>query len=535
MLDKSSTEAPMSDAMTDPRISSRPKEEAELKFLVPADAFDRVREAPVMMRHARDSGIARHLETVYFDTAERTLFNHGISLRVRRSGEQFVQTLKRNPEHGKPFVRDEWETPVSSMAPELVSFPIGEIGVPLDTIASNVLGPVFVAKVHRRTQQVDFSGSVLEVAFDEGVIESSRRSEPVTEIEVEAKTGDPLALYDLGLELVEIAPLRIGTQSKSDRGYGLAFGLAPNPTRAAPPVINGEYTVDDVIGVLLGSCQHHLLANQAVAEQGRDPEGVHQMRVALRRMRTIATLFRQQLDLPSLEGFNREAKWLGRLLGAARDWDVFVTDTLRAPSRALGREGEFDSLRRAAEPHRIAAYVSLREAFASPRYNRFQLSLRRWIQARGWRNELRNRSLAALVEPASAFAGRLITQLHRKALKKGRHFRNLQPEALHQVRIALKKLRYATDSFQAAHGGRDEVKGFLACITALQEALGRDNDASMTASLLSTLAQEQQDPNTHRTIGVVIGWQARDRFGHAKTLGKQWDRFKAARPFWSTW
>jgi hypothetical protein len=90
------------------------------------------------------------------------------------------------------------------------------------------------------------------------------------------------------------------------------------------------------------------------------------------------------------------------------------------------------------------------------------------------------------------------------------------------------------DSFQAAHGGRDEVKGFLACITALQQALGRDNDASMTASLLLTLAQEQQDPSTHRTIGVVMGWQARDRLGHAKTLGKQWHRFKAATPFWPT-
>src|SRR5262249_52326766 len=157
--------------------------------------------------------------------------------------------------------------------------------------------------------------------------------------------------------------------------------------------------------------QHHLLENQAVVELGGDPEGVHQMRVALRRMRTASTLLRQQLGLSSLASFDTEAKWLGKLLGAARDWDVFVTDTLMAPAKALGQDADVDSLRWAAEPHRITAYADLREAFASPRYNRFHLSMRRWIQARGWRSELWNRSLAVLVEPAAAFAGRTLTAL----------------------------------------------------------------------------------------------------------------------------
>jgi len=140
-----------------------------------------------------------------------------------------------------------------------------------------------------------------------------------------------------------------------------------------------------------------------------------------------------------------------------------------------------------------------------------------------------------LVEPAAAFAARTLTQLHHKVLNRGRHFRHLQPEARHQVRIAVKKLRYATDFFHALRGASSEAKGFHACITALQEALGHDNDASMTAPLLSTLKQAQQDPSVHHTIGAVQGWQARDRLDQAKTLGKQWHRFKATTPFWSTW
>ena len=88
-------------------------------------------------------------------------------------------------------------------------------------------------------------------------------------------------------------PLRIGTRSKSDRGYDLAYGLAPIPMKANPPEINANHSIDDVIGILLGSCQYHLLANQAVAELGQNPEGVHQMRVALRRIRTVSTLFQK--------------------------------------------------------------------------------------------------------------------------------------------------------------------------------------------------------------------------------------------------
>jgi inorganic triphosphatase YgiF len=526
--------APISGASTDSRLWSDPSEETELKFLVPANALKGVREAPVLTRHARNEGITRFLETVYYDTPDRALFNHGVSLRVRRNGEQFVQTLKCSPVHGEPFVRGEWEVPVCSMVPDLSSLPMSEVGPALDGVGSNALDPVFVTKVHRRTQQLDFSGTVLEVAFDDGVIESGGRSEPVNEIELEAKAGDPLAVFDLGLELLEIAPLKIGTQSKSDRGYELADGLAPNPAKAPPVTVGAEHTVDEVIGTLLGGCQHHLLVNQIVAERGRDPEGVHQMRVALRRMRTISSLLHRQFNLASLEGFNSEAKWLGKLLGAARDWDVFLTDTLRAPSEALGQDVDFDSLRRAAEPHRIAAYASLREALASPRYSRFQLSVRRWIQARSWRNELRNRSLAVLVEPASAFAGRALTELHGKALKRGRHFRHLQPEARHKVRIAVKKLRYATDFFQASHAVSGEAKGFLGCITALQEALGHENDASVTAPLLSILREGQPDQGIHQAIGTVIGWQARDRLDQANGLRKQWRRFKATTPFWAS-
>src|SRR5262249_5140557 len=254
------------------------------------------------------------------------------------------------------------------------------------------------------------------------------------ELEIELKSGDPRVLYELGIELLELAPLRLCMQSKADRGYYLACNVAPKATKAAAPMLTVDHTVGDIVGILLGSCQHHLLVNQAVAEGGRDPEGVHQMRVALRRMRTALSLLRRELGSPTLQGFGDEAKWIARLLGAARDWDVFITETLEPPASALRSEVDFDGLRQAAQPHRVAASGALREALAGPRYNRFQLSLRHWIEARGWRNELESGSLAVLLEPAPTLADRVLTRVHHRAMKRGAHFRHLQPEQRHKLR-----------------------------------------------------------------------------------------------------
>ena len=236
--------------------------------------------------------------------------------------------------------------------------------------------------------------------------------------------------------------------------------------------------------------------------------------------------------MSTLEAFNAEAKWFGGVLGAAREWDVFVTDTLSAPSKALGREVDFAALRQAAEPHRTAAYAGLREALASARYNRLQLAIRQWIHSRGWRNELQNKPLAVLLETAHDFAGRTLAQLHRKVVRKGAHFQHLRPADRHKVRIALKKLRYATEFFRHAQRGNDQIQGFLASIAKLQDALGHDNDVAMTAPLLSTLEQDELTLEVQRSIGMVMGWQARDRLAGAAALKKQWHRFKAAAPHW---
>ena len=170
------------------------------------------------------------------------------------------------------------------------------------------------------------------------------------------------------------------------------------------------------------------------------------------------------------------------------------------------------------EPHRTAAYAGLREALASARYNRLQLAMRQWIHSRGWRNELQSQSLAVLMETAHDFASRTLAQLHRKVVRKGAHFRHLRPEDRHQVRIALKKLRYTAEFFRHSQRENDQIPAFLASIAKLQDALGHDNDAAMTAPLLSTLERNELAQGVQRSIGLIMGWQARDRLAEAQVL-----------------
>lgn len=507
--------------------------EVELKLLAPADALARLRETPAITQHARNRGITRHFETIYYDTPEQAFHRHGLSLRVRRHGRTYVQTLKRIPAAGSAFTRAEWERRIGGAEPEPGLLPAGALGEAADTILAQGLVAVFATRVRRRTQRLDFGGSVIEIAFDDGWIEAGERREPVSEIELELKAGEPRALFDLGLELLDVAALRIGTRSKSERGYALALGRDPQAVKATAPALPPGCTVDDIIGVLLGTCQHQLLANEAVATAGRDPEGVHQMRVALRRMRTALSFMQRELALPALAALDDEARWLGRRLGAVRDWDVFATETLAAPTGALDPAVDLDVLRDTAAPHRATAYAALHEALGSPRYARFQLSLQRWTVSRGWRNELVDQPLSVLLEDGARFAGRVLGHLHRRVLRRGRHFRDLPPEGRHGVRLALKRLRYALDFFQDLIGPKKEVKQFLKGIAKLQDMLGHANDAATTRPCLAALAAGDATPGVERGIGAVVGWQARDRIEANATLHRQWRRFKALRPVWA--
>jgi triphosphatase len=171
---------------------------------------------------------------------------------------------------------------------------------------------------------------------------------------------------------------------------------------------------------------------------------------------------------------------------------------------------------------------------ADRRYNRFVLSLGRWVEHYGWRNELDSATLPVLLQPAGELANRVLTRLHRKALKRGAHFQTLEPPERHRVRITLKKLRYAIEFFQPLYDDKADLKDYVRHLSRMQNALGHDNDATMTRPLLNALAGDQVSPAVQRAIGVVIGWQMHDRIWTHRKLRKQWRQFKTSTVFWAS-
>ncbi|WP_198164028.1 CYTH and CHAD domain-containing protein [Bradyrhizobium jicamae] len=512
-------------------IAVQPGEHAEieLKLLAPQGSLKKLRELPVILQYARNRGAFHRLETVYYDTPERLLFQHGMSLRVRRNGKHFIQTLKLLPNDGQPLMRRQWEAPVDGVSPDLTRLPADEVGDPITTLTDDALVPVFATKVRRHARQLDLPDASVEIVFDEGTIEAGARQQVLSEIELELKSGNAGVLFDLGTQLLGAAPLQLGTRSKAERGYALAFDIVQPAAKAELVGITAEHVVDDVIALLVGSCWHHLLKNYPVAEEGSNPEGVHQMRVALRRLRTICALFRRDIPSPAFQAVNSEARWLMQQLGPAREWDVFAETVARlvaaAPDIDLG------GLREAVDRQRKSSHGALQAALADPRCSRFLLSLGQLVERRGWRNEIGNDALAVLSQPMPTLADKILVRLHRKVLKRGAHFRRLSLDAQHDLRIDLKKLRYAAEFFLPLYAAHTPAKRYMKRLVRLQSSLGSARDIGSAGMLLDTIRQDGQ-PALHLAIGAVVGWQAHDRMAVTKTLRKRWRRFKATPTFW---
>ena len=515
------------------------------------DAGPALRAAPVISQFARNAGTTRRVETIYFDTPGHRLSRAGMSLRIQTIGRRIVQTLSPGAGYRAGPEVPAWMSELREATPDLRDLdrlqadwlpqPVRE------ALARGPLVPVFVARLRRLTRRLDLPDALIDVVFEDGTIEAQDRSEAVDRITLVSRDGDRSALHDIGLRLLDAAPLQVGAGSMIQRGYALATGTALRAQKAAPSSLTPAVTTDEAIAGVLDACRLHLQSNQAVAREG-SAEGVHQMRVALRRLRSMLSLLRRDLPSAAMQSLGGEAKWAADQLGAARGWDVFLADTLgdafieRVHPAEHVRPGErvrpgqagpdFQALRKAIEAPRASAYRTVRALLASPRFNRFQLTLGHWIARRGWRNEVAADGLALLSDPAALPAAGMLARLHRKALRQGRQFRRLSANERHDLRITLKKLRYATEFFLPVFATPDHSHRFVRRLGRLQEALGLDHDAAETQPLLDELGRRNRAPGLHQAIGAVIGWQAREEVLNLETLAVQWRRFRALQPFW---
>jgi inorganic triphosphatase YgiF len=509
--------------------ASPPATEIELKLLVDPDGLADFNEAGVIASHARSKGTRKHLKSVYYDTPTQTLRRNGLSLRVRQSGTRFVQTVKLESA-GDPLRRGEWEASVPSSSPDLVlAMPF----IPEDLrseIEQDGLEAVFSTDIHRHQRLVDLPTGTIEIAFDHGFLKAGGWSQPVAEIELELKSGSPSAIYDLALRLSEHGPVKPSIRSKSARGYDLAADAPPAARKPGKLRLDPQVALDDAFAIILRACLHHLLQSLPAAEDGRDAEGIHQLRVALRRLRAAFDLMRSVGPLARLESLRLEAKWLAQGLSAARDWDIFRKNTLPEIASGCPSIGGFDALGEVAEQRRTDAYRKVRFVLADRRVTSFILGLGAWIETRGWRGDIPPESLGQLAGPAANFARQLLSAQHAKVLKRGRHFKSLDPEERHRLRLAVKKLRYMAEFLLPLSGPRKAAKRFADKLAEFQEELGAYNDMAVTAKLLAGLGTASLEGG--QAAAAITGWQAHAMVGSEPRLRQAWSDFSKTKGPW---
>src|SRR5439155_1583368 len=167
-----------------------------------------------------------------------------------------------------------------------------------------------------------------EFDIDEGTIAAGPATERVSEVEIELQEGALEPLYRLALELHTAAPFGVAPESKAERGYRLKTGETPDAKKAPRLKLAPDTTTHDGLRTIIGAGLGHLLGNHPATILAKNAEGLHQMRVAIRRLRTALVLFDAHLEPNATEKFESELRQFGLTFGAARDWDVFVLETI---------------------------------------------------------------------------------------------------------------------------------------------------------------------------------------------------------------
>jgi inorganic triphosphatase YgiF len=485
------------------------------------------------MKMARVSAQER-LTSTYYDTPDAALKERGLTLRVRDQGGHFLQTVKEGDlASGDLLSRGEWEDAVAEDRPDPGA---AQSGRRLPEGAAADLRPFFVTEVTRTIFAVEpLPGAAIEAAVDEGEIRAvaSDRAEPISEVELELKAGGAAALYDLAAQLLEVAPLRIETRSKSERGYRLAEcgDAAPPAVHAEPVTLHPDMTVEAALQKIGRSCLAQLLRNEP-AVLSAQPEGVHQMRVAVRRLRSAISSLKKILPQEDAQWVTDELRWLGGTLGPARNLDVFAAELVPAARTGLPDEPGWDDLAAALDRMRAAGYDQIREAILSQRYTASMLRLLRWFEASGWHGHSGSDEPDAMTSPIDQIAPEVLDRRRRKIKQRGKGFGSLMPGERHKLRIAVKKLRYTIELFGSLFD-RDGLERFVDRLKRLQSDLGYANDVRVAHEFVTELFAriEPQSPAAHAWLAVL---EAHDQMlaGREQKLRQHRRQLNDAAPFW---
>ena len=553
--------------------------ETELKLLIQDADVARLQQLRLLADHACRPPTTQRLCSIYYDTADLRIRRAAASLRLRLTPDGVVQTFKVEQAAAAGLhSRAEWEMPVPGSALDLPALGamIRADGAGqahwwhlLQALEQDpTLQPLFETRVWRQVWALEFpDGGQIELALDRGSIhraETNRLSkarqsgaatasasanpnpnehlEPnvhpgagavISEVELELKHGDSALLCAFAGELLKSVPLRLGSRSKSSRGYALCSGVGAGPQvmRAAALKLSSGTTVGAGFRALVQNCVAHVDGNAVGVATTSDPEFVHQMRVGLRRLNSALRLFHDVLALP--RHLQQDLCWLGAILADARDWEVFAGSTLPAIAVLTPAGKAPPPLRQAVVAVATRKRHAAAAAAGSSRYTGLILGLSGWVldctsSIATTTVDTVGTDSAALVsildQPLVHHAGVHLEALCRRLRKRGKGLAAADAPARHRLRIAAKRVRYAVEFFGDLYRPR-RVRAFTKALAVLQEQLGDMNDRVVAARLLAELLAAQ--PALEATAAFISAAVATPGARHRRQLRKTWRQVKS--------
>ncbi|KYZ76178.1 hypothetical protein AXX12_06970 [Anaerosporomusa subterranea] len=463
------------------------------------------------------------MEAWYYDTAEQSLQKAGIAYRVRREGDNWVATVKANgSSDGGLHQREEWNlaSPDCEPRPELFAeLPIGP--KLLDTIGDQPLQPLFATVFERYAAEVSFEAARVELAVDEGKILAGELSEPIREVELELKEGQPVALLRLGAAIAREIPLAPEPKSKYFRALLLA-GLAeqqPKPVVDLPI----QTALADGLSLLMSVAVGKLFSTyQAFLAHSDEPRHAYQMRVKLRRLRSLLVFAKPCIPLEDFQTWKQMLAEWGRVFGPLRDLDVLAVEweeLCNSPYITFDSRpwlGDTISKRRLAQLEQVSQTIN------QGRLSAELLELWAWSEGHPWQP-------GEYPSTIGAFARWRIGGWLAALLDAGKTANWENDQELHALRLRLKRIRY-TLAAMPFYTDRRSIK-LLTEIKAMQDLFGTLNDRAVAGRLLTTLARGATRA-VYRDIGILSGWQGRGEQSARSQLQRQWRNFRQAAKRW---
>ena len=502
--------------------------EIELKLRIAAADVQRLRRHPAIRQPLAGKPVTRHLISIYYDTPDLKLLDAAISLRVRRMSGGWFQAVK-GAGHSLAGLhqRMEWEDVIAKGEPDFTKIVDPSLAkIFAEQSLRDALRPIFTTDVQRTEWQLQYQdGSTIEVALDLGELQNGKKKEVIQEVELELKHGNAVHLFELALALQADIPLHIENVSKAQRGYAWYREQPLGTSKAQAIELHPKTPANQALQQISWECLRQLQSNQDMVLHGEDPEGVHQMHIALRRLRAALKLFKCEVaDL------HDELKWLGTVLGEARDWDVLLHETLPAAFKQLAfgdppGDLQQNALQALASAASKRAYVKLRAALNSQRYQRLLLTLGAWLGSDDYHN---TRKVVKVAE-------HLLERNFEKLKSHSKNLSELSPAQRHKVRIEAKHLRYAAEFFLSLYSSKKQsvaTQPFIDKLKSLQTSLGMQNDIAVAERLLQLLADKQPQANISGISSQIVHWNRLRAEKNSRRMDQAWRTLVHAKPYW---